>query len=148
MALTNALVIAHAGTGLPQEFIKSGVQSGDESTYVNMGTSSTTSVVSDTLKVRISDKGKASEPHLRRKTHNLNRSKTVIGADGKYYTATVNTTVTLPGGSVFDAAHLNALVYDCLVVITNHAETAPGGTGMPTDSVSVDYIGDVRVLSL
>lgn len=147
MSLYPHLYLGLNGTGDPRDFVRIN-QVGDSARYFNMASIESTTRSADELIVRASTSGQATSPSTYKKRHNLVRTLSIVGADGKIYTGQVSLTTTLPGGTVFNADHLTELLGDVLNLATNYLG-ADNPTGAVIEGqVSEAFVDVVRTLQV
>lgn len=133
-------------SGVAKEFVR--VQDlASESLYRDKAALGSPSIIENSLRIRTTEKGSLREPSTWRGTHNLNRVMSVM-VEGKVYTASVNLTVTLPGGNVVDDSAISAMLSEMQCIFTGMSSSNPTALApwTPGENIAAPYVEAVQLL--
>lgn len=147
MATSSTISLLHADSTV-KSFVRNRILD-RETVYTDLSILDSPTIRLNELKFRASSKGSILDPSKMKNTHNSNRTMVVQGADGKLYTASVNLTVTFPGGNVIAGNALASMVEDLVILALDFDGANSVSSGTISESFDIgDYIQTVRILEV
>jgi hypothetical protein len=149
MATSSEISLIHqSADSVVKSFVRNRLMD-QQSFYTDMSIIGSPTIQSNTLALRASSKGPVTSPSTQKNAYNMNRSISIMGADGKVYTASVNLTVAFPGGNVISSAALESMVEDIVILAVNFNGANSPSSGMVAEGYDISpFINQVRILGV